>query len=185
MRQYPRTSLNHGPVRASVRVEEGQPPGCFRSPHPTRSRALNAGILCPVKLCLQEGIPVSRQREAGWGPSQCPPPAVARECLLVTPELPPPGARGARRRGSLARLTPPPGWGRGRGGGSRWQQLRLGPSPAHRPRPEDQLRELSWTGGAAASSAGSRRAGSWVGGAGPGGDFLPPGVGLGESLRKG
>lgn len=124
-------------------------------------------------------------KRGGVGALSVPPPAVARECLLVTPELPPPGARGARRRGSLARLTPPPGWGRGRGGGSRWQQLRLGPSPAHRPRPEDQLRELSWTGGAAASSAGSRRAGSWVGGAGPGGDFLPPGVGLGESLRKG
>lgn len=53
------------------------------------------------------------------------------------------------------------------------------PSPARSPRPEDRLLELSQAGGAAASAAGSG-----VGGAGPGGDFLPPGAGPGDSLRK-
>lgn len=97
----------------------------------------------------------------------------------VTPELPP--AEGARKRGLFGTPQPlPQAWGQGRGGGSRWQQLPLGPSPARSPRPEDRLLELSRAGGAAASSAGSG-----VGGAGPGRDFLPPGARPGDSLRKG
>lgn len=114
------------------------------------------------------------------------PPQQSPGSVCWSPPSSRPQVPGERIEEGLWHASPlPQAGGRGRGGGSRWQQLRLGPSPAHRPRPEDLLRELSWTGGAAASSAGSRRAGSWVGGAGPGGDFLPPGVGLGESLRKG
>lgn len=180
MRQYPRTSLNHGPVRASVRVEEGQPPGCFRSPHPTRSRALNAGILCPVKLCLQEGIPVSRQREAGWGPSQCPPPAVARECLLVTPELPPPGARGAHRRGSLARLTPPPGWGEGER--RREQMAAITARTLPRPSPEaGRSASRGFVDGRGGCLLGREPAGGELGGGRRSGRGLPsPGSGAGR-----
>ena len=89
--------------------------------------------------------------------------------------------RDAPKRGVFGTSQPlPKAWGQGRGGGSRWQQLPLGPSPARSPRPEDRLLELSRAGGAAASAAGRG-----VGGAGPGGDFLPPGAGPGDSLRKG
>ena len=124
------------------------------------------------------GHPSSAAREEGGG-------------ALVAPLHSPEGAlaghprthacRGAPKRGVFGTSQPlPKAWGQGRGGGSRWQQLPLGPSPARSPRPEDQLLELSRAGGAAASAAGRG-----VGGAGPGGDFLPPGAGPGNSLRKG
>lgn len=77
-----------------------------------------------------------------------------------------------RVRPGLARLGPSPRLEvEEAGGGSRWQQLPLGPSPARSPRPEDRLRALLWAGGAAALQPTNRRGRGAS--AAPRGDFLP------------
>ena len=101
----------------------------------------------------------SPARERRVGALSVPPSIRPKAGSRVTPELPPsPPEAGVRVRGG-AFGTPQPlpqAWGRGRGGGSRWQQLPLGPSPALSLRPEDRPRKLSRAGGAAASAAWTR-----------------------------
>lgn len=143
MRQCPNAGVNHRPVRTSRAhrtLRESLP---FEG----RTRTLGFGVYL-------SGVP------SAWGTlSPCQREAVG--ALSEPPSTHPHvversrGTRTSRPREPGARVAPRPlphAGGRGRGG-SRWQQLRLGPSPARSPRPEDRLRELSRVGGAAASAA--------------------------------
>lgn len=119
-------------------------------------------------------------KRGGVGALSVPPPAVARECLLVTPELPPPGARGARRRGSLARLTPPPGWGEGER--RREQMAAITARTLPRPSPEaGRSASRGFVDGRGGCLLGREPAGGELGGGRRSGRGLPsPGSGAGR-----
>lgn len=135
-------------------------------------------------MCLQLGAIPARpsQREAG-GDFLRTPQHSSQGGLAGHPQLAPTGAGGAHKEGTLARVSAPlAGWG---GGGDEEgaDGSNYGsdpPPPVARGR---KIGSVRYGGRRGDGLCGPQSSG--VGSASPGGDFLPLGTGLGDSLRKG
>lgn len=183
MRQPPQASVNHGPARPSVScvgppqglsevlTPRAAPPEHWDCPAVQCHSSWGPPTPCPAppkrgRWGRPQGSPTLVPRRAGGSPT-----ATATTCL------------GCAEEGTVARVpAPPPRWvdWTGRGGGSRWQQLRLDPPPPlARGRKIGSLRPGRRRDGGLCGPQSSEG-----GSASPGGDFLPLGTGLGDSLRK-
>lgn len=170
MRQCPNAGVNHRPVRTS------RAPRKLREslPGEGRTRTLGFGVyLSGVPPAWGPSAPAKERR---WARSRNPQHSSPRRGVLAGySDLPPP-----RTRVRASRLGPSPMRGEGEGAdGSNYGSDP--PPPVARGRKTGCVRFPGWEGRRPRPASGQRRGG----GAGPGGDFLPPGTGLGDSRRKG